>query len=149
MFSFQRPGYLVQHRAGARRWSQKGPGKILLEPAEPWPLPLVAATLRRQKPRPARKLWEPAKQRMWENGSWEPTPPPCPFSPQPPWGLLLFSFTKLGPCQGSGPHNFPRIRGCSRRGLRVAQGWRIRVEHLGTRKGEARGFIPLVGTYYQ
>ena len=89
------------------------------------------------------------KQRMWENGSWEPTLPQCPFSPQLPRGLLLFSFTKLGPCQGSGPHNLPRLCGCSRRGLRVAWGWRIRVECLGTRKGETRGFIPLAGTYYQ
>ena len=89
------------------------------------------------------------KQRMWENGSWEPTLPQCPFSPQLPWGLLLFSFTKLGPCQGSGPHSLPRLCGCSRRGLRVARGWRIRVECLGTRKGETRGFIPLAGTYYQ
>ena len=89
------------------------------------------------------------KQRMWENGSWEPTLPPCPFSPRLPWGLLLFSFTKLGPCQGSGPHNLPRVCGCSRMGLRVAWGWRIRVECLGTRKGEIRRFIPLAGTYYQ
>lgn len=43
-----------------------------------------------------------------------------PFSPQcPPRGILLFPFTKLGPCQGSGPCYLSKICGCSRRQSRV------------------------------
>lgn len=64
---------------------------------------------------------------------------PSSLEPPAPQGLLLFPSGELRPSQGSGPHYFPRTCGCSRRGSGVAQGWRIRVEHLETRRGEARG----------
>jgi len=99
LFSFQRPGYLEQRRAGAQRWSQKGPRKIFSESAEPGLLPVFAATLRRQKPRPGWKLREPENKGCERMGAGNPHSLNAPSVPSYPEAFCSSPSLSLAPAR--------------------------------------------------